>query len=187
MLGDIVLTLGILICWHLLWSPNPPGLLGLVGLNLALDLVTSCYSCQTACCWLGWGSRSIGDPNKSHYSGCGAIKILPRQQQSWCCRRHRCRSFRGRRRPWWNRILCSRQIPETFGSRDLWRWPWPRESRLACFPAPQFEGKSSQTCKHWFLETSEFSVTRLGCFLKGLGNKICYKNSLMIWQLFRQH
>ena len=43
-----------------------------VGLNLALGLVTSCCSCQTAwwrpaCCWLGRGSMSIGDPNKSHF------------------------------------------------------------------------------------------------------------------------
>ena len=39
--------------------------------NVILRLVTSSCSCQTArwrpaCCWLGWGYMSIGDPSKSH-------------------------------------------------------------------------------------------------------------------------
>ena len=42
-----------------------------VCLNLALDLVTTCYGCKAeflwpACSWLGWGSMSIGLPSKSH-------------------------------------------------------------------------------------------------------------------------
>ena len=48
--------------------------MGEVGLKLAISLVISCCSCQTArwrpaCCWLGWGSLSIGDPSKSHRLG----------------------------------------------------------------------------------------------------------------------
>ena len=59
------------LCWHLIAFPSTPDFLCKVGLTLALGLVTSCCSHQTACwrsasCWLGWGSRSIGDPSKSH-------------------------------------------------------------------------------------------------------------------------
>ena len=50
--------------------PSTPDFSGNVGLNLALDPVTSCYSCQTtwwrpACSWLGCGSMSIDGPSKS--------------------------------------------------------------------------------------------------------------------------
>ena len=59
------------ICWHLIAPSSTPDLLGKVGLNLALGMVTSCCHCQTACfrptgCWLGRGSTSIGDPSKGH-------------------------------------------------------------------------------------------------------------------------
>ena len=42
-----------------------------IDLNLALGQVTSCWGCHTAwwrpaCCWLGLGSMSIGDPSASH-------------------------------------------------------------------------------------------------------------------------
>ena len=58
--------------------PSTPDFSDEVGLNLALALVTSCCGCQTArwrpaCCWLGWGSMSIGDPSKS---GSGAFYRL---------------------------------------------------------------------------------------------------------------
>ena len=67
------------ICCYLICSPIHPRLLGDVGFNLALGLVTSCCSCQTAwrrpaCCWLGWGFMSIGDPSKSHLGVSRAIK-----------------------------------------------------------------------------------------------------------------
>ena len=50
-------------------------------LYLDLGLVTSCCSRQTACwrpacCWLGWGSMSIGDPSKSHKGGGGVNKNI---------------------------------------------------------------------------------------------------------------
>ena len=54
--------------------PSTPDFLGKVGLNLALGLIPSCCCRQTACwrpacCWLVWGSMSIGDPSKSHKGG----------------------------------------------------------------------------------------------------------------------
>ena len=56
---------------------NEPG--GEVGFNLALGLVTSCCSCQTAiwrlvCCWLGYESMSIGESSKYHLAGSCALR-----------------------------------------------------------------------------------------------------------------
>ena len=49
-------------------AETSPDFMREVGLNLALGLVISICSCQTAwwtpaCCWLWWGSMSIGDPS----------------------------------------------------------------------------------------------------------------------------
>ena len=54
------------ICRHLIAPPSTPDFSDEVGFNFTLGLVTSCCSHQTtwwrpACCWLGWGSMSIGD------------------------------------------------------------------------------------------------------------------------------
>ena len=52
-------------------SPIHPRILGQSWFKPCLGLVTSCCGHQTACwrpacCWLEWGSLSIGDPSKSH-------------------------------------------------------------------------------------------------------------------------
>ena len=57
------------------WKWIHPDFLDEAGLNLALGLVTSCWGRHTACCWLGWGSISIGDPGKSHQGVSGGLKI----------------------------------------------------------------------------------------------------------------
>ena len=67
------------IWWQLIGHPSTPDFSGELDLNFALGLVTSCCSCQTACwrpacCWVGWGSMSIGDPSKSQLGGIGVYK-----------------------------------------------------------------------------------------------------------------
>ena len=63
-------------------------LLDEVGLSLAIGLVTSCCGRQTACwspacCWMGWGSMSIGDPSESHK---GRISGDYKKMLKACCK-----------------------------------------------------------------------------------------------------
>ena len=114
-----------------------PDFSGEVGLNLALGLVTSCCSCQTtwwrpACCWLGWGSMSIGDPSKSHKGGSGALK---KQMISWLLTLSRTAISNSlsklnvvdRRKPFevTKPLFCSKHLPRCRSQLNkIWREPW---------------------------------------------------------------
>ena len=62
-------------------SGTTPDSSGKVSLNLAFGLVSSGCSCQTACwrpacCWLWWGSMSIGDHSKAIRVVVGFLKKI---------------------------------------------------------------------------------------------------------------
>ena len=77
------------ICWYPIAPPSTSDFSGKLGLNFALGLVTSSCGCMIACCrpvccWLRWGSMSIGDPSKGHQGWRGDFfRKVGRRDWSW--------------------------------------------------------------------------------------------------------